>query len=214
MSPAYIFTKNNGVTIMALKSKNNEEELPFPIETEEKNEQVSFDDLEFEAEYVDEDQIETKKFYTISGKESWYEPTWEKYGMQDLDIGDEFEGRPEINIFENEDKSYNALRLRVMDDGEIVDIYINYPKKDYPYVKGINKGFDFYRKCFDFIFSVLKYRDERNVVDKNGEEINKFSTVNLETFAKYVDQMQRIGIRITEGNTDSEYNSFEIYKME
>ena len=199
---------------MALKSKNNEEELPFPIETEEKNEQVSFDDLEFEAEYVDESEIETKKFYTISGKESWYEPTWEKYGMQDLDVGDEFEGRPEINIFENEDKSYNALRLRVMDDGEMVDIYINFPKKDWPYVKGINKGFDFYRKCFDFIFSVLKYRDERNVVDKNGEEINKFSTVNLETFAKYVDQMQRIGIRITEGNTDSEYDSFEIYKME
>ena len=101
-----------------------------------------------------------------------------------------------------------------MDDGEIVDIYINYPKKDYPYVTGINKGFDFYRKCFDFIFSVLKYRDERNVVDKNGEEINRFSKVNLETFAKYVDQMQRIGIRITEGNTDSDYNSFIIYKME
>ena len=199
---------------MALKSKKTEEEeLPFPIETEE-TEQVSFDDLEFEAEYVDESEIETKKFYTISGKESWYEPTWDKYGIQDLDVGDEFEGRPEISIFENDDKSYNAARLRVMDDGEIVDIYINFPKKDYPYVKGINKGFDFYRKCFDFIFSVLRYRDERNVVNADGEEINRFKQVNIETFAKYVDSMERIGIRITEGNADSEYNSFEIYKME
>lgn len=196
---------------MALKNKST---IPADaVEEVNEVEQVSFDDLEFEAEFVDE-QMETKKFYTISGKESWYEPTWEKYTMADLDVGDEFEGRPEINIFENEDKSYNALRLRVMDDGEMVDIYINYPKKDYPYVKGINKGFDFYRKCFDFIFSVLKYRDERNVVDKNGEEVNRFKTVNLETFAKYVDSMQRVGIRITEGNEDSDYNSFQLYKME
>ena len=200
---------------MALKNKKQqtEEELPFPIDGVNETEQISFDDLEFEAEYVDEEQ-ETKKFYTISGKESHYEPTWERYGMQDLDVGDEFEGRPEINIFENDDKSYDALRLRVMDDGEMVDIYINYPKKDYPYVKGINKGFDFYRKCFDFIFSILRIRDERNVVNKDGEEVNRFSTVNLETFAKYVDQMSRIGIRITEGNEDSDYNSFMIYKME
>ncbi len=198
---------------MVLSKKTTEEELPFPIETEQ-TEQTHFDDLEWEAEYIDEDQQETKKFYTISGKESWYEPTWERFGMNDLDVGDEFEGRPEINTFENEDKSYNALRLRVMDDGEMVDIYINYPKKDYPYVSGINKGFDFYRKCFDFIFSVLRIRDERNVVNKDGEEVNRFSKVNIETFAKYVDQMTRIGIRITEGNEDSEYNSLEIYKME
>ena len=188
---------------MALKSKSTEE-----------TQQISFNDLEYEAEFVEDDEMETKKFYTISGKESWYEPTWERYTMADLDVGDEFEGRPEINIFENEDKTYNALRLRVMDDGEIVDIYINYPKKDYPYVKGINKTFDFYRKCFDFIFSVLRLRDERNVVNKDGEEVNRFKTVNLETFAKYVDSMNRVGIKITEGNTDSEYNSFQIYKME
>ena len=188
---------------MALKSKTNEE-----------TEQISFDDMEFEAEYVDEDEMETKKFFTISGKESWYEPTWEKYTIADLDVGDEFEGRPEINIFENEDKTYNALRLRVMDDGEMVDIYINYPKKEWPYVKNINKGFDFYRKCFDFIFSILRLRDERNVVDDKGEEINRFKTVNLEKFAKYVDSMNRVGIRITEGNEDSEYNSFQLYKME
>ena len=202
--------------IMAL-NKTNQEELPFPIngvEEEKVAEQISFDDLEFEAEYVDEDQIETEKFYTISGKESWYEPTWEKYTINDLDVGDEFEGRPEINIFENDEKSYNALRLRVMDDGEMVDLYINYPKKDFPYVTGINKGFDFYRKCFDFIYSVLRWKDETNVVDKDGEEYNRFKKVNLEMFAKFVDSMERVGIKITEGNSDSDYNSFIIYKME
>ena len=176
-------------------------------------EQISFDDIEFEAEYVAEEELETKKFYTISGKESWYEPSWEKYGIKDLDVGVEMEGRPELTIFENNDKSYDALRLRIIDDGEIVDLYVNYPKKDFPYVRGINKSFDFYRKCFDFIFSVLRYRDERNVV-KNGEEVNRFGKINFEMLAKYVDQHERIGVKITEGNSDSEYNSFIIYKLE
>ena len=202
---------------MALKS-NKKEELPFEIpgieNEEQQTEQVTWDDLEFEAEFIDEDELETQKFFTISGKESLYEPQWEKFGIADLDVGDEFEGRPELSIFENKDKTYDALRVRVMDDGEILDLYINYPKKDFPYVKGINKKFDFYRKCFDFIFSVLKWRDERNVVNKEGEEVTRFKTVNIETFAKIVDSMSKIGVRITEGNSDSEYNSFIIYKME
>ena len=201
---------------MAL-NKTNQEELPFPIngvEEEKVAEQISFDDIEFEAEYVDEDKIETKNFYTISGKESWYEPTWEKYGIQDLDIGATMEGRPEINIFENEDKTYDALRLRVMDDGEILDLYINYPKKHFPFVRAINSKFDFYRKCFDFIFSVLRLQGEQYVVDKNGNEVNKFSKIDIEKLAKYVDQHSRIGVEITEGNSDSEYDSFKIYKLE
>ena len=184
------------------------------IEEVKEVEQVSFDDLEFEAEFVDEDDLAPKKFYTISGKEQQYEPEWEKYSIRELDVGTTMEGRPEVCIFENEDKTYDALRLRILDDGDIVDCYLNFPKKDYPYLKGINKGFDFYRTCFDFIFSILKIRDERNVVDSKGEEINRFKQVNLETFAKYVDSMTRVGVKVTEGNPDSEYTSWEIYKME
>ena len=198
-------------------NKTNQEELPFPIngvEEEKVAEQISFDDIEFEAEYVDEDKIETKNFYTISGKESWYEPTWEKYSIRDLDVGETMEGRPEINIFENEDKTYDALRLRVMDDGEILDLYINYPKKHFPFVRAINSKFGFYRKCFDFIFSVLRLQGEQYVVDKNGNEVNKFSKIDIEKLAKYVDQHSRIGVEITEGNSDSEYDSFKIYKLE
>ena len=189
---------------MALKSKKIEED---------NTQQISFDELEYEAEYVDEDkEYEPTIYYTISGKEQEYEPEWERYGVNDLDIGQEMEGRPEVTIYEKPDKTYNAIRVRVMDDGEIVDCYFNYPKKDYPYVKGLNKDFDFYRPCFDFIFNVLRLRDERNIIDEDGEEINRFKSVNLETFAKYIDQMSRIGIRITEGNNG--YNSWIIYKME
>ena len=87
--------------IMALKSKAQDEIIPEEV-TEQK--QVTWDDLEFEAEYVPEEELESRKFYTISGKESEYEPTWEKYTIADLEVGDEFEGRPEITIFENEEQ--------------------------------------------------------------------------------------------------------------
>ena len=194
---------------MALKTKN------LPEEFEVQPEQISFEDIDFEAEFVDEDEQQTsKRFFTISGKESWYEPQWERYTIQDVDVGQEMEGRPEITVFKNDDKSYDALRLRVMDDGEILDLYVNYPKKHCPYVRGINKTFDFYRKCFDFIFSVLRMKDEANIVNSDGEEINRFNKINLLMLAKYVDQHQRIGVRITEGNPDSEYDSFIIYKLE
>ena len=196
---------------MAL-SKTVQNELPEEFEIKETN-QISFEDIECEAEFSD-DETPSPKFLTISGKESWYEPTWERYGIQDLEVGAEMEGRPEITIFENEDKTYNAARLRVMDDGEILDLYVNFPKRHYPFVRGINKSFDFYRKCFDFIFSVRRLHGDKFVVDEKGEEINRFVKINLEMLLKYVDQHDRIGVRITEGNNDSEYDSFEIYKLE
>ena len=196
---------------MAL-SKTVQNELPEEFEIKETN-QISFEDIECEAEFSD-DETPSPKFLTISGKESWYEPTWERYGIQDLEVGAEMEGRPEITIFENEDKTYNAARLRVMDDGEILDLYVNFPKRHYPFVRGINKSFDFYRKCFDFIFSVRRLHGDKFVVDEKGEEINRFVKINLEMLLKYVDQHERIGVRITEGNNDSEYDSFEIYKLE
>ena len=166
--------------------------------------------LDFEAEYQQE-----REYTTISGKEYMDVHDWEKYNIHDLDVGEEMEGIPEITFFENKDRKYDSLRVRVADDGEYVDLYVNLPKPDnLGYITNIKKGFDFYRTCFDFVFSILRLRDERNVVNKDGEEVNKFSKVNIINFAKYVDQHSRIGVRITEGNPDSDYNSWIIYKME
>ena len=189
---------------MALKSKNNEE---FEEPTVE---QISFDDLEFEVEFEEE-----RSYTTISGKELDDVQEWEKIPAYELSVGDEFEGIPNISYFENKDKKYDSLRVRVLDDGEFVDAYINIPKPDeLGYVTNIHKGFDFYRTCFDFIYSILRWKDESNVVDQDGEEINLIKKVNIINFAKFIDKRQRIGIRITEGNADSEYNSWIIYKIE
>ena len=199
MSPAIIFTKQ-GVNIMALKSKTNE--------------QISFEDLIQDTEF---DYEEERTYTTISGKDYIDTQTYDKYGMYDFDVGDDIQGIPEITHFVNDDKKYDSLRVRIIDDtsDEYADLYINIPKPDKDgFIKNINKGFDFYRTCFDFLFSVLRYRDETNVVDKNGEEKNHFKKVNIILFAKYVDQMERIHVRITEGNSDSDYNSWIITQME
>ena len=195
MSPAYIFTKQ-GVSIMAMKTK----------------EQVSFDDLDYEASY-DEDV----EYTTISGKNYMDVGVFEKYGMYDFDVGDEIQGIPEITHFENKDKKYDSLRVRIIDDtsDEFADLYINIPKPDKQgYITNIRKGFDFYRTAFDFVFSVLRWKDETNVVNTDGEEINKFGKVNIFNFAKFVDQQNRIYVKIIEGNKDSDYNSWIILNME
>lgn len=196
---------------MALKSKNEEPQIVEKVE--ERTNHISFDDLEFEADY--EEERSAVQYVTISGKVQQYEPEWEQYGMQDLDIGNEMEGRVEITHFVNEGRKSDSLRVRVMDDGEIVNLYVNIPKPDENgFINNIRKSFDYYRTCYDFIFSVLRYKGEENVIDNNGEEINHFKRVNIINFAKFVDQFNRIGVRITKGNEDSDYNSFIIYKME
>lgn len=199
MSPAYIFTTNKQVNIMPLKTKETKEE-------------ITFDDLIEDIEYGYEEET---NYTTISGKEYQEVYDWTKFGMRDLDIGEEIEGIPEITYFENKDKKYDSLRVRILDDGEYADLYINIPKPDKQgYITNIKKGFDFYRTAYDFIFSILRWRDESNVVNRDGEEINTFGKVNIMNFAKYVDQMNRVGARIIEGNKESDYNSWIIYKME
>ena len=185
------------------------------LKKEENTEQVNFDDLieGLESEY-DETQGE---YFTITGKEQRYNEIWEIFKNYECDVGDDLTGYPEVSIIPKKDKSYDALKLRVIDDttDEVLDCFMNFPKWDEKgYIENITKNFDFYRSCFDFIFSVLRWKDETNVIDKDGEEVNVFKKVNLKTFAKYVDQMNKVTVKITEGNPKSNFNSWIILDME
>jgi hypothetical protein len=211
LSPAIIFTTNG--EIMVLKSNNQE-----TIE-----EQVSLD-LGLEVERVDIDaeaENEKKVYYTITGKEQQYNPDWEIYNINDIDVGEELEGIPEVTIFEKEDKSYNAARLRLIDEEEIVNLYFNFPKKAYPIVrnlKNIRTGekdeFDFYLNCYDVCFSVLRCIDENNIKDKNGDIINKIKAINLETVLKIIDTSKKVRVKIIEGSPYNDYLSWGIIEME
>lgn len=190
---------------MALKSKQDKLELNFETDTV---------DIDAEAE-------EKTVYLTITGKEQEYEPTWETYNINDFTIGDELEGKPEVTIFEKEDKTYNAARLRLLNDGEIVNLYFNYPKKDYPMVKNLKNirtgekdEFDFYLNCFDVCFSVLRCLDENNIKDKNGDTINKIKAIDIETVLKIIDSNSNVKVRIIEGSPYNDYLSWGILEME
>ena len=213
MSPAIIFTKH-GVNIMSLRSEETQDSI---------EEQVKLD-LGLEVEKVDIDaeaESERTVYYTISGKEQKFNPQWEIYNINDLDVGDELEGEPEVTIFEKEDKSYNAARVRLIDEEEIVNLYFNFPKKAYPVVrnlKNIRTGekdeFDFYLNCYDVCFSVLKCLDEKNIKDSNGNTINKIKSINLETVLKIIDTSKKVKVRIIEGSPYNDYLSWGIISME
>ena len=219
MSPAYLFNnKTNQVKIMALKSKTQEE-----IEEPTFEKQVSLD-LGLEVETIDIDEEAEKEktvYYTISGKEQQYNPKWEVYNINDFDVGEELEGTPEVTIFEKDDKSYNAARLRLIDEDEIVNLYFNFPKKAWPIVrnlKNIRTGekddFDFYLNCYDVCFSVLKCLDENNIKDSNGNTINKIKAINLESVLKIIDSNDRVKVKIIEGSPFNDYLSWGIIEME
>ena len=206
--------------MMALKTKQGN--LPEEFETTEEK-QVTIDDLTFETETVDVDEgIEEKEVYlTITGKERQYSSTWEKYKISDFDVGEELEGFPEVSIKEKEDKSYNAANLRIINEGEIVDLWFNFPKKDFPIVrnlKNIRTGekdkFDFYLNCYDVCFSVLRCIDENNVKDSKGNTINKIKAIDIETVLKIIDSQDYVKVRIIEGSPYNNYLSWGIIKME
>lgn len=203
---------------MALKNKTQEE-----IEEPTIEKQVSLDlGLEVETVDIDEEAEEEKKvYYTISGKEQQYNPKWEVYNINDFDVGEELEGTPEVTIFEKDDKSYNAARLRLIDEDEIVNLYFNFPKKAWPIVrnlKNIRTGekddFDFYLNCYDVCFSVLKCLDENNIKDSNGNTINKIKAINLESVLKIIDSNDRVKVKIIEGSPFNDYLSWGIIDME
>jgi len=190
---------------MALKGKDTQEETQTV-------EQVNFDDL------VQTTEASVDGTYkTVTGRETDYKPDYELFKAHELDVNDWIEGRPELSIVTKEDKKYDAIHLKIYDDTaeEILDCWANFPRADKDgFVKGLSKDFDFYRTAFDFIYSVLKTRGDKYVLDKNGEEYTNFKRVDFIGFCKLVDQMSKIRVEITEGNPDSEYNSWMITSME
>ena len=189
---------------MSLKSNNQEENKTV--------EQVNFEDLVKTTEGTADGN-----YTTITGKTTEYHPDYEVFKAYEMDVGDWIEGRPELSIIPKKEKSYDAIHLRIIDDTaeEILDCYANYPRADEEgMVKNLTKDFDFYRNAFDFIYSVLKTKGDKYVVDKNGEEYTKFRRVHLIGFARLVDQQSKVRVEITEGSNDSEYNSWQIINME
>lgn len=175
-----------------------------------KNNQISFDELKCEGSFAEE-------YTTITGKPQMTVPDYEVYKTYECDVGDELTGYPEVSIIPKEGKSYDSLKVKVIDEvgEEILEAYAHFPRADEKgFVKRIGKNFDFYRNAFDFLFSVRRCQGEKYVVDRKGEEYTEWRNIDFIGHAKLVDQMSKITIKVTEGNPDSAYGSWEITDME
>ena len=175
-----------------------------------KKEQINFADLACEGGF-------SQEYTTVTGKEQQTLPEYEVYKTYECDVGDELTGYPEVSIIPKKEKSYDTLKIRVIDDtaDEILEAYANFPgANEKGIVKNITRNFDFYRNAYDFIYGVRKCQGERYVVDENGEEYTEWNNIDFIGHAKLVDMMSTITIKITEGNPNSQYDSWEIIHME
>lgn len=185
--------------------------------TKKETEQVNLD-FGFEAEYDENEGAYT----TISGNEQKDVTNATPYDIRDFDIGNIITGYPELTIFNNNEKDENgefkkksqSVRLRIIDgDEEYINLYANIPRRDEKgFITGLNKYFDFYRTGFDLVFSFMRFLDETNVIDSNGEEINKINMVNIERICEAIDKMEYIKVKIVASN-DVDWPSWLILDM-
>ena len=153
--------------------------------------------------FVADDEV--KEFKTITGKETDFDPDKDKIRLHDLDDGETFEGKPEVDIIVKEDKSYDVARIKVIGEDEDLTIYANFDKRIYPVIKGANEGFQFYRDSFNIAKSILIL---------NGAPISgnakKIKEVNFQQILEFIDGMETITIRAIEYDDNPEYKSLII----
>ena len=201
---------------MALKNKKTRANVPEEsVEVvEDKTEQTDL--FGFDAEYSEFDG-----YTTISGNEQRDLDGFSFYNIQDFDIGDVINGFPEVTIFENNDKDengeyerkYQSIRLRIIDMEEYVDLYANIPRRDAKgFISNLNHFMGFYRGGFDLVFSFMRWLDETNVYDENGETINKINSVNIDNICKKIDTMEFVKVKIIKG-ADENYPSWILLDM-
>ena len=153
--------------------------------------------------FVAED--EKKEFVTMTGKSTDYDPEKERIRLHDLEDGEKFEGKPEVDVIEKEDKSYNVARIKLIGEDEDLVIYANFDKRNYPVIKGANEDFVFYRDAFNISKSVLLI---------NGApiryEAKKIKEVNFKEILEFIDGCDSVVIEAVEYDDNPDYKSVKI----
>ena len=156
--------------------------------------------------FVAED--EKKEFVTITGKNTDFDPDKERIRLHDLEDMESFKGKPEVDIIEKEDKSYNVARIKIIGEDEDLVIYANFDKRNYPLIRGANEDFVFYRNTFNIIKGVLLM---------NGANISfdakRIKEVNFKEILEYIDGLDSITIEAVEYEDNPDYKSLMITEV-
>lgn len=150
---------------------------------------------------------EIEKKLSISGKDLKLNNERDIVYLRDLDEGETYTGNPIVSIFQNDEKTYNNVSIRLIseDGDEELRLSANYPKKDFPVVKNLNEDFGFYLNAFNLVKDVAILTGVEGV-DNNTE---LFKEVNFKEILEYVDGLDEMEI-MAYTPEDSEYMSFRV----
>lgn len=140
----------------------------------------------------------------------------EKITLNELDSGTEYDGKPSLFLFENDDKNWDNIRVRIIDEDDYLQAYCNIPKPDENgFITNIHQKNSFYRGAFDLIYSYLRAIDETLIVDPNSPTgyINHIKKININQVIEQLNKKSKVEVRVTEGSGDG-YNSMVILEME
>lgn len=153
------------------------------------------------------DDKESKR--SISGKDLKLSNDRDVLYLRDLDDGESFKGNPIVSIFKNEEKTYNNVSIRLLneDENEELRLSVNYPKKDCPLVKRLNEDFGFYLNAFNLVKDIAILTN----VDGVDGETSSFKEVNFKELLEFVDGLDEMEIQAYYPE-DSDYMSFKVIK--
>ena len=141
---------------------------------------------------------------------------YETFNLNELDVGNSFQGKPTLMVFEKEaDRNYRTILLKLVDESaeQCVNLYMNAPDFKGDLIKKVKRSSKFFRPLFDFIFSLNKYINPSSIMGDDGEEINIIEVINIALVKLFVDDKENIGILVSKG-ADENYNSFKVIKIE
>lgn len=142
---------------------------------------------------------------------------YEKYNINELEVGIELSGRPFLMYFENgenDERNYESMRLQIINDKdeEVVNIYCNIPL-GYPVIKNIRKNNGFFKNSYNLIvdmFHVDKTLDDTVFYDSNGELKNTIKKINIKQIIDYINTKEEMKIKVIENDN---YNSFRVLSL-
>lgn len=151
--------------------------------------------------------------FGMEAEEDTTEINFDEYtraNINQVNVGNVFEGKPVIMKFENEEKNYDTVLIKLLNDTdmECLDVYVNTPKFKNQ-IKNIRKRNNFTLNLFNLIISVNKLIDPSSIMDpRTGDEINLIKKINLQDLLDFLKEKESIKVKVIEGSQG--YNSFKI----
>lgn len=146
---------------------------------------------------------------SISGKDLKLSNDRDVLYLRDLGEEEIYKGNPIVSIFRNDDKTYNNVSIRLLNEyeNEELRLSVNYPKKDCPLIRDINKDFGFYLNAFNLVRDIAILTG----VDGVDDETISFKEVNFKELLEYIDGLDEMGVQMYIPD-NSEYLSFRVVK--